>query len=241
MVNLIQGDGSLFWNHGMHKAFEHAVLQGYDFYLWINDDTYLYPDALQRLMDTYRQVKRTDNSPAIIIGSVQDPHTGQFTYGGIVQGSGWNPLKLQRQPPYEKTPQLCYTMNGNCVLIDHAAVEKTGNLDKVFQHRWGDFDYGMRASRKGVKLWIAPGFVGSCQANEVRELWKDPALRLSQRFKVFNSIKGFKFSEWLVYSYRHGGFFWWMNFLNPYVDMLFPGFKSFLKSNNKLKLKLSKL
>lgn len=37
-VNVIRGDGNLFWNRGMHMAFSKAVEVGYDFYLWVNDD-----------------------------------------------------------------------------------------------------------------------------------------------------------------------------------------------------------
>src|SRR3978361_250242 len=35
-VQLIQGDGSLFWNGGMRLAFAAAIEHGYDQYLWFN-------------------------------------------------------------------------------------------------------------------------------------------------------------------------------------------------------------
>ena len=38
-VNVLKGDGSLFWNGGMHRAFGEALKVGFDYYLWLNDDT----------------------------------------------------------------------------------------------------------------------------------------------------------------------------------------------------------
>ena len=50
-VNIIRGTGSLFWNRGMHLAWTTAVgRRDYDHFLWLNDDTMLYPDAIQELM-----------------------------------------------------------------------------------------------------------------------------------------------------------------------------------------------
>jgi GT2 family glycosyltransferase len=42
----------LFWNSGMRRAFSVAVEADYDFYLWLNDDTLLDPDAFAILLRT---------------------------------------------------------------------------------------------------------------------------------------------------------------------------------------------
>ena len=48
-VNIIQGDGNLFWNRGMWTAWNIAAKEyDYDFYLWLNDDTVLKEGALAR-------------------------------------------------------------------------------------------------------------------------------------------------------------------------------------------------
>jgi len=39
-VNIIKGDGTLFWNGGMRGAFSKAMENGHDYYLWLNDDTF---------------------------------------------------------------------------------------------------------------------------------------------------------------------------------------------------------
>ena len=40
-IDLIEGDGSNFWNGGMHKAIEHIknTHMDYDYYMLMNDDT----------------------------------------------------------------------------------------------------------------------------------------------------------------------------------------------------------
>ena len=50
-VNLLHGDGSLFWNGGMRLAFAMAMQRGFDAYFFLNDDTVLYEDAVRRLID----------------------------------------------------------------------------------------------------------------------------------------------------------------------------------------------
>jgi glycosyltransferase involved in cell wall biosynthesis len=55
-VEILHGDGSLFWNRGMHWAFDHALKTGYDAYLWLNDDTILFKDALINLANTYEEL-----------------------------------------------------------------------------------------------------------------------------------------------------------------------------------------
>jgi GT2 family glycosyltransferase len=40
-VRLLRGDGQLYWNGGMRRAFGQAMAGDYDYYLWMNDDTKL--------------------------------------------------------------------------------------------------------------------------------------------------------------------------------------------------------
>ena len=47
-VIIVNGDGSLFWNRGMYKAWTVASSdKDYDFYLWLNDDTLVKKFKLQ--------------------------------------------------------------------------------------------------------------------------------------------------------------------------------------------------
>ena len=49
-VQIIQGDGNLFWSRGMYIAWKEAVKSDYEYYLWLNDDVVLYPFFMKLLI-----------------------------------------------------------------------------------------------------------------------------------------------------------------------------------------------
>src|SRR6266508_2413563 len=55
-VRVLQGNGSLYNNGGMRLAFSEALKGDYDYYLWLNDDTTLYPSALEWLLTTLQRL-----------------------------------------------------------------------------------------------------------------------------------------------------------------------------------------
>jgi GT2 family glycosyltransferase len=86
-VKIIQGDGSLFWNGGTHLAFAEAIKYDYDFYLWLNNDTFLNPNALSKLLETWHNLRDRGERRAIVTGSTCDANTKTLTYGGVVRRS----------------------------------------------------------------------------------------------------------------------------------------------------------
>ncbi|MEM3433164.1 MAG: glycosyltransferase family 2 protein [Candidatus Methanomethyliaceae archaeon] len=214
-VRLLQGSGSLFWNGGMRLAFSKALKEGFDYYLWLNDDTHLYPGALHVLLETSLKL----GPEAIVVGSVQDPHTGAHTYGGVVRSNRYRPLRFSLVAPGE-APRLVDTMNGNCVLIPRQVAEKVGNLDPNFTHSMGDFDYGLRARRLGFGVWVAPGYVGTCARNSMKGTWCDSALPLRERWRKVREVKGLPPEEWRVFAQRYAGSLWPVYWLSPYLRLL---------------------
>jgi GT2 family glycosyltransferase len=219
-VRILQGSGNLFWNGGMRQAFAEAIKDDRDYYLWLNDDTLLYPEALDNFLTTSRRLSEQGDIRAIVVGSTQDSETGKLTYGGRVRSSWWHPLKFRLVEP-GTTPKPCETMNGNCVLIPRAVVQVVGNLEPAFTHTAGDIDYGLRARKQGCSLWVAPGYVGTCQQNPLGEhWWEDPNLTLSERLKKMSQPKGLPLAEWKVVAQRHAGVFWPIYWLLPSVRLL---------------------
>ena len=225
-VKLLQGNGSLFWNGGMRLAFAEALKSHYDYYLWLNDDTLLYPEALGTLLATSHCLSKQGYIRAIITGSTCDPQTGVRTYGGVVRSSWWHPLQFHAVEPDEEVKQ-CDTMNGNCVLLHEEAVQVVGNLDPAFSHYVGDYDYGLRARQQGCTVWVAPGFVGTCLSNPSHgRMTSVPNLR--QRWQKIGQPKGLAlkdatlqpFKEWKVFAGRHGGPFWPIYWLLPYRRLI---------------------
>lgn len=214
-VQLLKGDGQLFWNRGMHKAFAAALDKGYDYYLWLNDDTELYPDTLERLQ---RESESLEDK-AILVGSACDPQTKQLTYGGVVRASKTAPLRFKLVEPGE-TRKPCDTINGNCVLIPEYVAQRLGNLDPYYQHGMGDFDYGLRAQKHGLACFIVPGFIGECAKNPVENSWLDKQLSFRERWKKATSLKGLPIRDWKYFARNYAGLLWPIYFASPYIRLM---------------------
>jgi GT2 family glycosyltransferase len=230
-VKIIPGTGGLFWNGGMHLGFGKAIAVAYDYYLWLNDDTLLYPHALKTLLETTTGLAQKGEHQAIIAGSTCDPETGELTYGGVIHNSWWHPLKFKCITP-TKQPQCCDTMYGNCVLIPQKVVSKLGNLESQFTHYAGDFDYGLRAYQNNCTVWSAPGYLATCHRNPPEEsIWLSQQMSLKERFKKVLQPKGLPPKEAMIFARRHAGFLWFLYWILPYIRLLLV---STFKSSQKL-------
>lgn len=221
-VRILSGDGTLFWNGGMRVAFGAALAAGYDFYLWLNDDTVLDTDALARLLAAHREMAASGPGEGIVVGSTRD-REGRTSYGGLVRTSRWRPIRFRRVVPGDRLLP-CDTMNGNCVLIPAAVARRLGNLDAGFVHSMGDNDYGLRASRLGIPIRVMPGYAGTCVNDAtVRGSFKDSSLPLAVRWKKLVSPKALPPGAWLVFCRRHGGPGWPLAWLWPYARVVLAG------------------
>jgi len=207
-VKILAGTGNLYWNGGMRLAFGTALLENFDYYLWLNDDTLLFPNAVSRLLAASVQFE----DQAIVVASVQDAQTGQLTYGGVRRLHRWKPLRFTQITPVDK-PTPVETMNGNCVLIPCAVAQKIGNLDPTFTHGIGDYDYGLRARQQGVEIYLAAGYYGYCSRNSPQE--KENSWLA--RWNYLISYKGLPPKEWGIFARRYAGSFWPIFWLSPYI------------------------
>ena len=215
-VKILQGDGNLFWVGGMRLAFAAALQEGYNYYLWLNDDTLLDPNALTKLITNHYELTQQGHPDAIIVGSTRDPLTGKATYGGAMRSKRWYSNKYEFVEPTEELQQ-CDTMFGNCVLIPNSVAQKVGNLDSAFIHTLGDIDYGLRARKLGCSVWIAPGYIGTCSKNSVSGSWVDTKLPVHKRLTKLLQPKGYPIKAWTVFTKRHSGPFWFIYWFLPYL------------------------
>lgn len=137
-VILISGNGNLFWNRGMHLAWQEASKKKYDYYLWLNDDVILKNNALIELF----KCSEFNNNEAIISGIIESID-GEIIYGGtqnkkLIEPNGlFNPIE---------------NLNGNIVLVPKLVFDKIGILDPYFHHDLGDVEYGYRAIKNEIKV-----------------------------------------------------------------------------------------
>jgi GT2 family glycosyltransferase len=230
-VNVLQGDGQRFWCGGMRLAWDEASKGDYDHYLWLNDDTLLYPDALHRVLATAELLRTRLESDVIVVGTTKDPMTGERTYGGMAKDPGLF-MPFSRVEPGSE-PMRCDTMCGNCVIVPRAVARRVGNLSSSFAHQLGDYDYGLRAAALGVSCWVAPGFVGTCSAHDVARSHLDATLPLRDRLRLMRKPSGPPPTrEWMIFMKRHSGWRWPLYWGRTLVRGAFPHLWAWLRSRN---------
>lgn len=191
-VHIISGDGNLFWNRGMWTAWNEAAKEDYDYYLWLNDDTYIYPNVLKKILVI--SLKEVDE--AIIVGATENPEKTEITYGGYIEGL--------RKIPQGKPIEVEY-FNGNVALIPKNVYKRLGNLDYYFRHSKGDFDYGMRAYEEGIKMIQVGDYVGTCEHDTKSNGWDDPSIPLYKRLIALNKPNGMPPKEIFYVNRKHRG------------------------------------
>lgn len=190
-VHIISGNGNLYWNRGMYTAWEEAAKNDYDFYLWLNDDTFVYSDMLHSLL----QATQIKCNKAIIIGATQSTDHSTTTYGGRLANE-------QIVIPNGKLTQV-HHFNGNIVLVPKYVFQKLGNLDYYFTHSKGDFDYGLRAQKKGISMYQCGHYLGECDSHSTIDKWCDPHIPFKQRWKALNRPNGMPPKETFHLEIRH--------------------------------------
>jgi GT2 family glycosyltransferase len=212
-VRVISGDGNLYWNRGMYLAWDTAAQSmDYDFYLWLNDDTTLHTDSLSVFLRNSESLQHN----AIVVGSTNSlVDESVITYGGRTFSG-----ELIK-PTHE--PFLCSYFNGNIVLIPKYVFEKIGMNDPYFHHALGDFDYGLRASKMGVKSYVATGILGLCDLPHSLPKWCDPQISFRKRWLEFRTPLGHNPEEFFVFENRHGGLFISIfHYATAYLKVLCP-------------------
>jgi GT2 family glycosyltransferase len=217
-VHVLKSTGNLFWNGGMRMAFAVAMQGDFDAYLFLNDDTILEPDALERLIASTRACFAS--TPAIMVGSARSPASRKLSYGGYkVRKSGLS-LRFDLVKPHPQKVIPCDTMNGNLVLIPAEVAKRIGNLEERFRHQFGDLDYGLRAKQAGFPILVAPGFLGHCAENSPAGTWKDQRTTFMRRWSNLLSPKGVPFREWILFTQRHYGWRFPVYALSPYLKTI---------------------
>jgi GT2 family glycosyltransferase len=217
-ARVVEGGGDLYWARGMHLAQEHAMLEAPGLLLWLNDDTHLDEDALARLLRTHDQLVQGRAQPLVLVGSTRHPTTGQRTYGGCRRAGGLRTVAVRDVEPGQ-VAQRIDTFDGNIVLVNAAAARQLGNLDAGFEHAMADTDYGLRAGRLGIPVWLAPGTHGVCSTNPVHGTHQDPALPAPVRWRLMLGRKGLPPRSWWRFTRRHGGVLWPLHFAWPYLRL----------------------
>lgn len=207
-VEILKGDGNLYWCGGMRVAWAHAAKSDPDYYLLLNDDTLIEKNAISELLG----LCQSPESRTIAVASIVDPNTYRASYGGVAKGTG---LAIP-----DGQPTSCATFNANCVIVTRAVYREMGMLHSVYSHAMGDTDYGFHASKRGIEILSSGSFLGTCELNIGRDVWRDRSLDRRARFKALQSPKGLPFREWMEFNRRNSGWKWPYYTVSPILRIL---------------------
>ena len=219
-VRILSGDGNLYWSGGMRKAWQAAIDSGihYDFFMWFNDDAELYDDALVTMFETADKF----GNKTLISGVFCDKN-GNVSYGGKDKGGKWLSPNSNTQ---------VYYMNGNLALIPNNVFQVLGNIDKIYIHGLGDWDYSMRAIENNLNVRVSHKYVGVTDRHDI-----DLGACWSKKYnlqKRFNMFYGAKYNPIIQFKFDYSHIGWWyavVKFVVHHLYTLFPFIFLFVKQN----------
>lgn len=216
-AEVYQGTGSLYWAGGMRHTWQKALRSKADFYLLLNDDTILLPNAVASLLSASL---KNDPAPAIAVGSTCDEVSGRISYGGWKLRSKWW-WKSNRVEAGDETA-ACDFANANIMLVPGSVVDKIGILASHFTHSLADYDYTLKAKKAGFKLQVAPRYLGTCTDDHGNN-WKPQGTPLKERIQYLKSPKGLAYGEYLKFIGDHFPLSYPSAFCKLWMKTFFPG------------------
>ncbi len=171
VISIIKGDGNLFWARGMALAWKSALEVGnvWDFFLLVNDDTIVYNDCFRILIETNCYSLDTYHRPGLYSGitcKIGDPE--RITYGGAVWTNRF--LVKYRQLTPTGYPQMCEIANANILLVPVEVMNEIGILNDYYQHGFADFEYSIKARKRGIPVLVTSEICGECDNDHIKNI-----------------------------------------------------------------------
>ena len=230
-INIIDGDGSLYWAGGMRKAWKVALQHGiFDAYLLLNDDVELEKKSIEYLLISHKFSLKETGKSGIYVGSTAEKGTNQITYGGHLITKNNFVMRSKMIHPTDH-PQACHFANANILWVSQDVVERIGILNKKFTHGIADFDYTLFAFEKKIPQYVTPSICGYCK-NDHTKNWLSSTTPLHLRIQFLKSINGLAYKEYLYYIRKHFILFYPYSFTMLWLKTLFPLFWDQSKKKN---------
>lgn len=170
-LHLIQLDDNYGFSKGNNEGIRWAMEQGCDYFLLLNNDTEILPDAIEKLL-VYQKENGGIVVPKILYADSPDViwfAGGKFTK--IIKKPVQIGLNQKDIGQYDRN-RVCDFANGCCMLLDRQVIQTLGYLDERFFLYYEDTEYSFRAGRRGIVIWYCADAViyhkvnGSTKGNE---------------------------------------------------------------------------
>ena len=165
-VEVITGDGTLWYSEGTNVGIRSAMTRSPDYLLLYNNDSRFPRDALQRL------VSCAERYPSSLVGAVLvdwDRPERIFQVGTQWQTGfgGWRTWERQTIADLPVGPFAVETIVGNCMFVPSQAIRDCGLMKSAAMPNFGDAELSARMRKAGWRLVIDPSIRVLCQPNDL--------------------------------------------------------------------------
>jgi GT2 family glycosyltransferase len=165
-VNLIEGDGNLWYTAGTNLGIKAALANSPDYILCFNDDSIFDEHAIKRLVDC------AERNPNAVIGGLlllwDTPHrVFQVAPHWNTMRGGWQHLQEQTVWTVPENEWPVEMIVGNCVLYPSQIFDRFGFPDPEISAQYGDAEFTTRVRKAGWRLLVEPRARIFCKPNDV--------------------------------------------------------------------------
>ncbi|HEX3102695.1 MAG TPA: glycosyltransferase family 2 protein [Pyrinomonadaceae bacterium] len=187
-VEIIAGDGDLWYTAGTNRGIEAALRHDPDYILAINNDSIFDEKCILNMVEC------AEKHPRSVIGSLllswDVPHRifqvsprWEFWKGGYRH---WHKQTVWTVP---NRPWEVELIVGNCVLYPAQVIREVGLMDEKRLVQFGDAEYTPRMRRRGWRLLIEPRARVFCKPNDITTGFRNLPLR-TQAALLFSDKTG---------------------------------------------------
>jgi GT2 family glycosyltransferase len=163
-VEIIHGDGNLWFTEGTNVGVRAALEHDPDFVLTMNDDQVFDSRFLKYLVETAEKYPRSIVGPLLLLWDT--PHKlFQVSPRWETLSGGWRHWHHQTVWTVPEKPWEVDIIVGNCLLVPVQTIRECGLMDTKRYPGYGDSEYTPRLRKKGWRLLIDPRSRVFCQPN----------------------------------------------------------------------------
>lgn len=175
-VEIVSGDGSLWYTAGTNRGIEAALKHDPDYILCVNNDSIFEEKTIRKMVEC------AEKYPRSVVGAVlllwDTPHkVFQTSPKWSVKWGGWRHWQNQTVWTLPEKPWEVEIIVGNCVLFPAEVIREVGLMNEKLLVQYGDAEYTPRMRKKGWRLLIEPQARIFCKPNDLPPKLKEMPLK----------------------------------------------------------------
>ena len=201
--SLIEAEENRGFSAGNNLGIKHAINNGLDYVLLLNNDTIITPDFLSRLVNCIR------DSASAYTGTIRyfwDKDRIWYAGGSVSHFTGKTRHLHQGEtnPVLPAEPQEVSFISGCELLFPTSMVEKVGLLDEDFFLYSEDVDYSLRMEKAGIRMIYVPDSliyhkVGAT-TSKISKISSYYSAR-NRRIMIYRNFKWYQIITALIYTH----------------------------------------